>query len=90
MKPKLLFKDNKEYEDAITFCVNKAIDAPYSMCDMINLIQELFNDQETINGDNLYVQLNFVNDGKEITLKSTTSIKYKDKETGELINNPTP
>lgn len=36
---------------------------------MINLINELFSDQETINGDNLYVTLNFENNGKEIILK---------------------
>ena len=34
--------------------------------------------QETINGDNLYVTLNFENNGKEIILKSNTSIRYKD------------
>ena len=78
MKPKIIFKDYKAYEDAITFCIEKAINVPYSMCDMINLINELFNDQETINGDNLYVTINSENNGKEIVLKSNTLIKYKD------------
>lgn len=78
MKPKIIFKDYKSYEEAITFCMEKAIDVPYSMCDIINLINELFNDQETINGDNLYVTINSENNGKEIVLKSNTLIKYKD------------
>lgn len=78
MKPKIIFKDYKSYEEAITFCVEKAINVPYSMCDIINLINELFNDQETINGDNLYVTINSENNGKEIVLKSNTLIKYKD------------
>ena len=78
MKPKIIFKDYKSYEEAITFCIEKAIDVPYSMCDIINLINELFSDQETINGDNLYVTINSENNGKEIVLKSNTLIKYKD------------
>ena len=78
MKPKIIFKDYKSYEEAITFCMEKAIDVPYSMYDIINLINELFNDQETINGDNLYVTINSENNGKEIVLRSNTLIKYKD------------
>ena len=58
MKPKIIFKDFNEYNEMIEYFVNKSEIQFYEMRTTLEILEEIFNNQETIDGDKLTVSLN--------------------------------
>ena len=58
MKPKMIFKNFEEYNKIIEYFVKKSEIQFYEMKTTLEILEEIFNNQETINGDKLTVSMN--------------------------------
>lgn len=58
MKPNIIFKDFDEYNEMIKYFVKKSECQFYEMRITLKILEEIFNNQETINGDKLTVSMN--------------------------------
>lgn len=58
MKPKMIFKNFEEYNKTIEYFVKKSEIQFYEMKTTLEILEEIFNNQETINGDKLTVSMN--------------------------------
>lgn len=58
MKPNIIFKDFNEYNRIIKYFVKKSECQFYEMKITLEILEEIFNNQETINGDKLTVSMN--------------------------------
>lgn len=58
MKPNIIFKDFDEYNETIKYFVEKFECQFYEMKTTLEILEEIFNNQETINGDKLTVSMN--------------------------------
>ena len=58
MKPNIIFKDFDEYNETIKYFVEKSECQFYEMKTTLEILEEIFNNQETINGDKLTVSMN--------------------------------
>ena len=58
MKPKMIFKNFEEYNKIIEYFVKKSEIQFYEMKTTLEILEEIFNNQETIDGDKLTVSMN--------------------------------
>ena len=58
MKPKTIFKNFEEYNKIIEYFVKKSEIQFYEIKTTLEILEEIFNNQETINGDKLTVSMN--------------------------------
>ena len=58
MKPNIIFKDFDEYNETIKYFVKKSECQFYEMRITLKILEEIFNNQKTIDGDKLTVSMN--------------------------------
>lgn len=58
MKPKMIFKNFEEYNKIIEYFVKKSEIQFYEIKITLEILEEIFNNQETIDGDKLTVSMN--------------------------------
>lgn len=58
MAPKMIFKNFEEYNKTIEYFVKKSKIQFYEMKTTLEILEEIFNNQETMNGDKLTVSMN--------------------------------
>lgn len=58
MAPKTIFKNFEEYNKTIEYFVKKSEIQFYEMKTTLEILEEIFNNQETINRDKLTVSMN--------------------------------
>ena len=58
MKPKMIFKNFEEYNKIIEYFVKKSEIQFYEIKTTLEILEEIFNNQETIDGDKLTVSMN--------------------------------
>ena len=58
MKPNIIFKDFDEYNEMIKYFVEKSECQFYEMRITLKILEEIFNNQKTIDGDKLTVSMN--------------------------------